>query len=170
MALAALLGACGRADDTSVMPGDVMPGSVSSDDGALLAECGSPLGALPVEAGASETYSETLGVWWTPGDSCGLGIFTGECADGKRLLYQNGGFVSMIRYYDGESLVGVVSSGDVGYCPSLCPFSHFFGALEDVVCEAPAVDELCPGSSTITPPEALVLPFANGEAPGGCDY
>jgi hypothetical protein len=157
MAQATALGACGQADDTS-------------GNAALAAECGSTLGVLPVEAGVGETYSETLEVWWSPGESCGLGVFTGECADGKRLLYRNGGFVSEVRYYDGDDLVGLVSSGDVGYCPSQCPFSHFFGALDGVVCEAPVVSELCPGSSTITPPEALVLPFANGEAPGGCSY
>jgi hypothetical protein len=140
-----------------------------------LAECGTSLDVLLRAApdenmpGIGASYSEALEEWSLGGDYCGLGVFAGECSDGKRLLYRNGGFTSEIRYFDGERLVGVVASGDIAVCPSVCPSSNFFGAVEDVRCEAPTLEELCPGSSQILGGQPLFLPFANGEPPGGCD-
>jgi hypothetical protein len=157
--LAALHVACAGDDDTKL-----------AGDAALSAECGSSFEQLEGASDVRTQYSAALASWWSPGEPCGLGVFSGVCADGKRLLYRNGGFVSEVRYYAGEQLVGLVSSGDLGFCPSLCPFSHFFGSLDDVACQAPELEELCPGSLETTPPEDLVLPFADGEAPGGCDY
>jgi hypothetical protein len=60
-----------------------------------------------------------------------------------------------------------VLSGDVGFCPSVCPFSHFYGAIESVRCEAPRFEDLCESSSAVLSGE-VVMPFANGAAPGGC--
>jgi hypothetical protein len=139
-----------------------------------LDECGSDLGALlATESGAASrldaSYSDALADWTLGDESCGLGVFSGQCADGKRVLYRNGGFSSEIRYYEGEQLIGYVVSGDVGSCPSVCPFSRFYGSLNDVRCEAPRFDALCPRGPAPADGGALGLPFANGRAPGGCD-
>ena len=139
-----------------------------------VSDCGSSLDELLVSADAGDSapridasYSQALASWSLDGLSCGLGVFSGSCADGKRLLYRNGGFGSEIRYYDGERLVGYVQSGDVGFCPSVCPFSHFYGPLEDVRCESPSFEDLCPTSSAVL--DGMVsMPFANGRPPGGC--
>jgi hypothetical protein len=141
-----------------------------------LAECGERLDVLlaedpgdrmgpvpPVDA----TYSDALAEWPQGAESCGLGAFSGACADGKRLLYRNGGFTSEIRYFDGERLVGVVSSGDLGFCPSVCPFSRYYGSPESVRCDAPVLDELCPGGLDAAEADRW-LPFSNGAPPGGC--
>lgn len=114
------------------------------------------------------SYSQALAGWSLTGGSCGLGIFTGTCADGKRLLYRNGGFTAEIRYYQGEQLVGHVSSGDVGACPSVCPFSRYHGELAAVRCDAPSLEALCPPLLDTENP-ARWMPFSNGQAPGGCD-
>jgi hypothetical protein len=142
---------------------------------STLADCGDSLEVwlgrqAPYEStpplGAA--YSDALADWAEVDPECGLGAFAGACADGKRLLYRNGGFTSEIRYFDGELLVGVVSSGDVGICPSVCPFSHYYGSPESVRCEAPALEELCPGSVLGASDTDLWMPFANGAPPGGC--
>lgn len=146
---------------------------------ATLAECGDSLESLlaeraPPGSGASgptppfgAPYSEALAEW-LPERGCGLGAFTGACADGKRLLYRNGGFTSEIRYYEGERLVGVVSSGDVGFCPSVCPFSRYHGDPDSVRCDAPALVDLCASSALDVAEAESWLPFANGSPPGGC--
>jgi hypothetical protein len=141
---------------------------------ATLADCGSSLesAALDTSSGLPDvgaSYSEALAVWPDPSGDCGLGAFVGECADGKRVLYRNGGFVSEIRYFDGERLVGIVSSGDLGFCPSVCPFSHYYGPAESVRCDAPSFTPVCPGALLDTLDRALFMPFANGEPPGGCE-
>ncbi|HTV25312.1 MAG TPA: hypothetical protein VMG12_41745 [Polyangiaceae bacterium] len=140
---------------------------------AKLSDCGSSLDALFGAAGDTQpsldaSYSQALAAWPPDGPGCGLGVLSGTCADGKHLLYRNGGFGSEIRYYDGERFVGYVHSGDIGFCPSVCPFSHFFGALDDVRCEAPSFEDLCAGSSVVLD-GVVTMPFANGKAPGGCD-
>ena len=157
-ALAAVLTACGG--DDSLAPFET-----------TVAECGSSLDVL-TSAGDAEPsygagYSEALLEWSFPDQGCGLGVLTGQCADGKRLLYRNGGFVSEIRYYDGEQLVGYVGSGDVGICPSVCPFSHFYGELSNVRCDAPTFEDLCGGQSIVLDGDVW-MPFADGQAPGGC--
>jgi hypothetical protein len=146
---------------------------------ATLADCGDSLdvwleyarseptasdSAPPVDA----TYSAALAEWPRDRLSCGLGAFSGTCADGKRLLYRNGGFTSEIRYFDGERLVGVVGSGDVGFCPSVCPFSHYYGSPDSVRCEVPTLDALCPDPALDAAEAELWMPFANGAPPGGC--
>src|SRR4051812_45400949 len=114
----------------------MLVGCGSDDDPGLpleatLADCGSSLESLTAAdtGGASPSleasYSEALATWADPSGDCGLGAYVGECADGKRLLYRNGGFVSETRYLDGERLVGIVSTSDLGFCPSVCPFSHY---------------------------------------------
>jgi len=143
-----------------------------------LAECGDSLEVLlasdiepsgPDPAPPLElSYSEALAEWPRGQEGCGLGAYSGACADGKRLLYRNGGFTSEIRYFDGERLVGVVSSGDLGFCPSVCPFSHYYGSPESVRCEAPTLDELCPSALLDENAPDLWMPFANGAPPGGC--
>lgn len=140
---------------------------------ATVADCGSSLDELyrrgaDAQPSIDASYTEALASWVLDGPRCGLGVFTGECADGKRLLYRNGGFGSEVRYYDGERLVGYVHSGDVGVCPSVCPFSHFYGAITSVRCDAPAFDDLCESSSAVLAAANLSIPFANGQAPGGC--
>jgi hypothetical protein len=138
-----------------------------------LAECGSSLDVLldrprDVEPSFAATYSEARAGWLIPGESCGLGAFAGECADGKRLLYRNGGFVSEIRYFDGEQMVGFVGSGDVAICPSVCPLSRFYGDIGSVRCDSPVFEVLCSSPSSGLDGDQLWMPFANGEAPGGC--
>jgi hypothetical protein len=159
VAALAMLAACGEDDDTP-LPFET-----------TVADCGSSLAVLTTAGDAEPsyeaTYSEALSEWSFPNAGCGLGVLTGRCADGKRLLYRNGGFVSEIRYYDGEQLVGYVGSGDVGFCPSVCPFSHFYGELADVRCDAPTFDDLCEEQSIVLGPD-LWMPFADGQAPGGC--
>jgi hypothetical protein len=142
---------------------------------ATLADCGDSLDVWLVRDAPLETtppidatYTEALAEWPYGGQSCGLGAFAGACADGKRLLYRNGGYTSEIRYFDGEQLVGVVSSGDVGVCPSVCPFSRYYGSPESVRCDTPALEELCPGSALGASDRELWMPFANGAPPGGC--
>ena len=140
---------------------------------ATVADCGSSLDELffvgdpEIEPSLDASYSQALASWSSDYPGCGLGVFTGSCADGKRLLYRNGGFGSEIRYFDGEQLVGYVLSGDVGFCPSVCPFSHYYGAIEAVRCDAPTFEDLCASSSAVLD-SGLVMPFANGSAPGGC--
>lgn len=139
-----------------------------------VADCGGSLDELyatddRAQPSYDASYSEALDVWTSPGDGCGLGLFSGQCADGKRLLYRNGGFGSEIRYYDGERLVGYVASGDVGICPSVCPFSRFYGRLESVRCDAPTFDDLCEGASSVLSDGQPWMPFADGQAPGGCE-
>lgn len=157
------LGACGDAE----------PGLEPLE--ATVADCGSSLDDLP-PAGSNSSeppldapYSEALASWAGEGQGCGFGLFSGQCADGKRLLYRNGGFGSTIRYFDGEQLVGYVLTGDVGICPSVCPFSHYYGAIGSVRCDAPSFDDLCAGSSSLVEAGELSMPFADGRAPGGCD-
>ena len=161
---------------TLPLPSSGCGGDASTDSGfpASLAECGSDLDALlatesdaapPVDAG----YTEALAAWSFPDEYCGIGVFSGVCADGKRVLYRNGGFASEIRYYDAEQLVGYVGSGDVGFCPSVCPFSHFFGTPDSVRCDAPRFEALCGSVPAPTDASAVWMPFANGQAPGGCD-
>lgn len=139
-----------------------------------LADCGRSLDELldrniDAEPRIDDSYTDALASWSLSDDFCGLGVFAGQCADGKRLLYRNGGFTSEIRYFDGEQLVGFVGSGDVAICPSVCPLSRFYGDIGDVRCESPTLEELCPGSSRFIDDEGLWMPFANGQAPGGCD-
>jgi hypothetical protein len=142
---------------------------------ATLADCGSSLDELLLAGSSSEppfdsSYSEALGSWaFEGGLGCGFGLLGGACADGKRLLYRNGGFGSEIRYFEGEQLVGYVGSGDVGVCPSVCPFSHYYGAIEDVRCDSPRFEDLCEGSSGVPDAEQVLMPFADGQAPGGCE-
>lgn len=138
---------------------------------ATVADCGGSLqSALDLGSESSPpldaSYSDALAAWRYPDGSIGLGAYQGQCADGKRLLYRNSGFVSEVRYYDGERLVGYVSSGDVGVCPSVCPFSRFYGPVEGVRCEAPSATPIDASSRPLAEP--LRLPFANGQPPGGC--
>jgi hypothetical protein len=138
-----------------------------------LAECGSSLevllgGPRDAEPSFAATYSEARAGWLVPGAGCGLGAFAGECSDGKRILYRNGGFVSEIRYFDGEQMVGFVGSGDVALCPSVCPLSHFYGDIGSVRCDSPVFEALCSSPSSGLDGDRLWMPFANGEAPGGC--
>jgi hypothetical protein len=138
-----------------------------------LAECGSSLEVLlgaprDAEPSFAATYSEARAGWLVPGAGCGLGAFAGECSDGKRILYRNGGFVSEIRYFDGEQMVGFVGSGDVAVCPSVCPLSHFYGDIGSVRCDSPVFEALCSSPSSGLDGDRLWMPFANGEAPGGC--
>jgi hypothetical protein len=137
-------------------------------------ECGSSLSALlAAESDAAPHvnagYSEALAEWSLSDGFCGLGVFSGVCADGKRVLYRNGGFSTEIRYYEGEQLVGYVGSGDLGYCPSVCPFSHFFGTPESVRCEAPSFEALCARAPAPENGAGVWMPFANGQPPGGCE-
>jgi hypothetical protein len=162
LALLAALGACGE-DDSQLTPFE-----------ATVADCGSSLDVLfdvsdpNTQPSLDATYSQALATWTFEDPGCGLGVFTGSCADGKRLLYRNGGFGSEIRYFDGEQLVGYVQSGDVGFCPSVCPFSRYFGAIESVRCDVPTFEDLCASSSLVLD-GVVTMPFANGKAPGGCD-
>lgn len=147
---------------------------VSAGRENTLADCGSSLDELlgrniDAQPGLEQSYSSALASWTFSDDFCGLGVFAGQCADGKRLLYRNGGFTSEIRYFDGEQLVGFVGSGDVAICPSICPLSRFYGDIGDVRCDSPTLEELCPGSSRFIDDEGLWMPFADGRAPGGCD-
>jgi hypothetical protein len=151
--------------------GDATAGDAGFE--TTLADCGSSLDLLTAqtsdaEPGFDASYSEALASWSFDGDSCGLGAFAGQCADGKRLLYRNGGFVSEIRYFDGEQLVGLVASGDVGICPSVCPRSRFYGDINGVRCDSPVFEDLCASTSSLLDEEGLWMPFADGEAPGGC--
>jgi hypothetical protein len=154
--------ACGQSDE---------PGGFET----TLADCGGSLDMLiaaPLDEGAPDvgaSYTEALEQWPFGDQYCGLGVFSGQCSDGKRMLYRNGGFTSEIRYFEGERLVGLVASGDVAVCPSVCPSSNFYGSIEDVRCDAPTLEELCPGSKQILGGRPLFLPFANGEPPGGCE-
>lgn len=165
LVVAASLAACGD-DGDSTTPFE-----------ATVADCGSSLDEL-LYAGPRDTeprldasYSQALATWSFDDPGCGLGVFAGSCADGKRLLYRNGGFGSEIRYYEGERLVGYVQSGDVGFCPSVCPFSHYYGGIEAVRCEAPSFQDLCASSSALLEGDGLVkMPFADGQPPGGCEY
>jgi hypothetical protein len=140
-----------------------------------LADCGSSLDQLLHVESSSEppfdsSYSKALASWsFAGGLGCGFGLLRGECEDGKRLLYRNGGFGSEIRYFAGEQLVGYVGSGDVGICPSVCPFSHYYGAIEDVRCGSPSFVNLCEGSSSVPDAAQVLMPFADGQAPGGCE-
>lgn len=158
MALAAAIAACGG-DEVRLEPLE-----------ATLADCGSALDDLP-RAGRPDveaSYTEALASWPAQGFDCGLGVFSGQCADGKRLLYRNGGFGSEIRYFDGEQLVGYVRTSDVGGCPSVCPFSHYYGAIDSVRCDAPSFEDLCADSSSLLEDSEVLMPFADGRAPGGC--
>ena len=173
-----LLVGCGGDGAGSSSPDDsgVAGESGGADDSAFpttIDECGSNLSLLlGAESDASPrldaSYSEALAEWYFPDDYCGLGVFSGVCADGKRVLYRNGGFTSEIRYYEGEQLVGYVGSGDVGFCPSVCPFSRFFGTPASVRCEAPSFEALCDRVPAPADGAAVWMPFANGQAPGGC--
>lgn len=170
-----LLVGCGDAADSALPPSaDAAGGSALP---ATLDECGESLSVLldedddggDAEPRLDASFSEALASWSFPDEYCGLGIFSGVCADGKRVLYRNGGFTSEIRYYEGEQLVGYVGSGDVGFCPSVCPFSRFFGTPESVRCEAPRFEALCERVPAPADGDAVWMPFANGQAPGGCD-
>jgi hypothetical protein len=162
MALAAVLAACGG-DEVRLEPLE-----------ATLADCGSDLDQLPragrpdAEPRTEAPYTEAVASWPAQGLGCGLGVFRGQCADGKRLLYRNGGFGSEIRYFDGEQLVGYVLTSDVGACPSVCPFSHYYGAIDSVRCDAPSFEDLCASSSSLLDDAEVLMPFADGRAPGGC--
>jgi hypothetical protein len=114
------------------------------------------------------SYGEALADWPYPGD-CRAAGFRGECSDGKQFLYRNGGFTSQVRYFRDGELVGMVSSGDVGVCPSPCPFSRFYGALDSVRCETSLIEPLCAGWDWILDDAGhLNLPFADGRTPYGC--
>ena len=163
--------------DGNAAESELPPGSGVPDDPAFPAtfdECGASLNVLldgedDAAPRLDASYSEALSGWSFPNEYCGLGIFSGECADGKRVLYRNGGFTSEIRYYEGEQLVGYVGSGDVGFCPSVCPFSRFFGTPESVRCEAPRFEALCERVPAPAEGVTVWMPFANGQVPGGCD-
>jgi hypothetical protein len=138
-----------------------------------LADCGSSLSTHPGarEGGSASvaTYSETLVAWSLPAGDCDFEVFAGECGDGKRTLSRFGIFTSETRYFEGDRLVGVVTSGDVGACPSACPFSHFYGTLENVRCDSPTFASLCSPPRLASEPTQEWLPFADGRAPGGCN-
>jgi hypothetical protein len=93
-------------------------------------------------------------------------MLLGQCQNGSQFLYRNGGLSSEIRYFRDGVLVGVVASSDEGVCPSICPFSHFYGSLEDVHCESPSVESLCPDGRAAA--RVPYLPFADGKPPYGC--
>jgi len=167
-----LLVGCGDAAGSALPPTAGFPEDPTFP--ATLDECGESLNSLLDADGDAEprldaSYSEALASWSFPDEYCGIGVFSGVCADGKRVLYRNGGFTSEIRYYEGEQLVGYVGSGDVGICPSVCPFSRFFGTPESVRCEAPSFEALCDRVPAPADGAAVWMPFANGQAPGGCD-
>ncbi len=170
-ALVSAVGCSGQADDTELSSSEAIEARPLTE--ADFGECGEGLDAL--DDASSHTvpppfagYVEALADWPTPG-SCEGAAVRGRCADGKELLYRNGGFTSEVRYFREGQLVGMVTSGDVGFCPSLCPFSHFYGSLDGVRCDVLELEPLCAGSSLgLDASGALYLPFANGQPPYGC--
>jgi hypothetical protein len=64
--------------------------------------------------------------------------------------------------------VGYVLTGDVGACPSICPFSHYYGAIDSVRCDSPSFEDLCTDASRVLDGADPPMPFADGRAPGGC--
>lgn len=133
-----------------------------------LAQCGRRLGA--VDAETLETPYEDALATWPSGDNCAtLRAYRGLCSDGKRFLYDAGGYTLEVRYFDGSDLVGAVLGGDVGNCPSACPFSRYYGNIKDVTCEIAELEPLCPAGPTLYEDIELRVSFANGLAPGGCE-
>lgn len=154
--------------DSGQSQGASEPASCAEADYAV---CGSPLPAEGPGDGPWPTFSQALAEAEDCGQGSGAGSLwfeqiRGVCADGKQFIWQNGGFTGMVRYFEGERLVGVASFTDIYAAQRCtCPLLSFRGTLESVRCESPQYEALC----ETTPPETFEPPFALGTTYCGCD-
>jgi hypothetical protein len=104
---------------------------------------------------------------WADDERCDQGGFgaRGLCEDGKEFLFFRFGETTEVRYYDDERPIAVVLLGAESTCGDPCPRESFYGALEDVRCDAPKIGGLC---GTIGNVEASDLPFAAGAPLNAC--
>jgi hypothetical protein len=143
-------------------------GSDSEPTDGPLDEC--PCGAALSANDLAESYDEKLAEFSTLACNIAGSAFRGECSDGKRLLFIDGGFGHTALYYVEQQLVGTSRSSDV-YMQG-CPSNSYGGALEDVTCELVDAEALCPSnpssaSSQLSDP--LTVPFADGQLSPWCE-
>lgn len=133
--------------------------SESNENPLYHCDCGAALRASETAESFDEKFAELSEI------ACnGVPAFQGECSDGKRFLYINGGFGHTALYYVDQHLIGSSRSSDI-YAEG-CPWSTYGGALEDVTCEILSAEPLCP-----TGPfprarelsEPLTIPYADGQ-------
>jgi hypothetical protein len=139
--------------------GDVDP------DGSL--EC--PCGSESTNLARPESFDQTLAEF-TEYSCAGVRSFRGVCADGKSVLYVNGGFGHTAHYFVDQRRVGTSRSSDVRI--EGCPANTYDGSLEAVTCELISAEPLCPGSpypGGSLLPESLAIPYADGELSPWCD-
>lgn len=102
---------------------------------------------IPIEEFAE--FDEELATWraQTGGLNCEDAfpfVVVGECADGKKFLFNGGGFTALVQYYSAEddTFVGLETQTDVVMPP--CNGKGFWP--EPVACEEPTVTEVVCGT------------------------
>jgi hypothetical protein len=142
----------------------------SSCEQADYSVCGMPLPSAQLDGQPWQTFSEAL----AEVEACTNGrgaaspynFLRGMCADGKLFISANGGYNGSTRYFDGESLVGMVSYTDTISGACICPASGFLGSLATVRCDSPVFEALC----DTTPPSEFKPDFGQGTSYCRCDY
>jgi hypothetical protein len=136
-----------------------------SDDPLRDCPCGSALNANDEAEPYDDKLAELSEI------ACGgVPSLRGECSDGKRVLYTDGGFGHTALYYVGQRLVGTSRSSDIFM--QGCPSNDYGGALADVTCELVSAEPLCPSSPYPGGgqlPDSLTIPFADGQMSPWCE-
>jgi hypothetical protein len=91
----------------------------------------------------------------------------GRCADGKDFLYWKLGEAAEVRYYDDEGRpIAVALLREASTCGDPCPRESFYGAFEDVLCEAPDAGPVCGPFIRISNAD---LPFSEAAPLNACE-
>jgi hypothetical protein len=166
VALCALV-ACGSdGDDPGPGPGEEL-GVERSTLGCGVTDfsvCGYPLDTLEDVAGErayTAPFRFVLEDWGELG-RCRSTVVRGECADGKAFLIRNEGMGTEVRYFDGQTPVGVVRERADAACGDPCPYEDFYGTLESVACESPSFGVICNSGALGTQTDDFPVGFRDG--------
>jgi hypothetical protein len=104
---------------------------------------------------------------WDSEAMCQGAAARGRCEDGKDFLYWQLGDITEVRYYDEEGRpIAVALMRAESTCGDPCPRESFYGSLEDVRCDNPAVGPICGAVGNL---ETSDLPFAAGTPLVACE-